>query len=156
MGDDAAVTYPALAKAKSVMITNDFTPYHYRVVEGSLSRSFDEKYFERAVELINGLKKNLSFNEYMSKSLPYYALFIAKIGIEQMFSSQCNWTLKKRITKLNEFSREYAKLEISAGLDWRGIDLYSEKMLRSFLEEKTYRVIFYLYKQKIENKLAKR
>lgn len=156
MGDDAAVTYPMLGKAKTVMVINECTPYHYRVVEGSLSRSFDEKYFERAVALISGLKKNLISNEYMSTKLPYYALFIAKIGIEQLFSSQCDWTFKKRIAKLGEFSREYAKLEISTDIGWSGMDSYSEEMLRSFLEEKTYSVVFCFYKWKIKNKLAKR
>ena len=92
MGDDAAVTYPAIALSSKVVVCNEINGYHYRIRQDSLSRSFDLMYFERATVLTDYLA--LFFKRHkesgLLSDLPYYRLFLFKIGVESLISDYKN------------------------------------------------------------------
>ena len=50
MGEDAAITYPAILKADTILVSNDAF-YHYRDVQGSMSQKYDSRYFNQ-IELV--------------------------------------------------------------------------------------------------------
>ena len=90
MGDDAAVTYPVLLLAQRVVIDNEFRPYHYREVYGSLSRTFQKTYFVRISCLIRWLRFFLEEHNgaNMLVGLDYYTLFLYYIGINSFVTSK--------------------------------------------------------------------
>ncbi len=134
MGDDASVSYPALAKSDCIVIDNEVHSYHYRVVQNSMSRSYDDKYFERALVLINSLRENLSENEVMNKQLVYYSLFISQIGIEQILSWNCKLPYWKKINIIKNYRNRYILIDFNEDVLWEDFDDYSKKVLNFFLE----------------------
>ena len=90
MGDDAAITYPLIGAATCVVVDNGIRAYLYRETEGSLSRSFDPGYFDRAFSLIEGLRARLAGDAAMLAGLDYYALFILEVGFGQMIGARGN------------------------------------------------------------------
>ena len=87
MGEDIAVTFPAITKSNCVVIDNEFCPYHYRLVENSMSRKNDEIYFERVAILFSYLDS--IFTEVKTiKSLKYYKLFMLYVGCNSFLFSK--------------------------------------------------------------------
>lgn len=154
MGEDAAVTYPMIARAKSIVIDNEFHPYHYCVIEGSMSRAYDERYFDRALKLFSGLKDNLITNEYMSNSLKYYTLFIVRIGIERLFSKGCGKSIREKEWILEKFWEEFKAMQLDDDVDWIGFEQRGIKIMKRFLEGRIRDVILCLYKEKVLNKVS--
>lgn len=142
MGDDAALTYPLINRAECIVINNEFTPYHYRILSDSMSHKFDNNYFERAEKLIDFLENALYNADDMLKQLDYYRLFIAQVGIEQLVSPRNQISIMKKIRELKKILHAYNKLFMCQNVDWRGFQceyriefeaLYNKKYLLYFL-----------------------
>lgn len=43
MGEDAAITYPYLLQCKKAVVDNSINDYNYRIIQGSMSRTADER-----------------------------------------------------------------------------------------------------------------
>lgn len=159
MGDDAAVAYPALARAERVAILNECRGYHYRVLSSSLSNTYDPRYFERAETLIRHLKTSLTSCPQMLESLPYYTLFILQLGMDlYLFHNRRTGRPEKEATLAeayriwlisigedvdtvgNDISEALVRapsFEVSFSqkerIDWRGFSSSDEALLRPFL-----------------------
>ena len=147
MGEDAALSYPMLSKAKKIVIDNEFSPYHYRIVDSSMSRSYDSMYFDRARLLILGLENNLTDNADMLRALQYYCLFIIKIGILKCWQELGPLSvIKKRniitdgVKKLKEF------IQIDS-IDWQGFQQEERSKIEDLFSGHIYK---YMYKHYIE------
>ena len=133
LGDDAAVVYPMIARAQTIVIDNEFTPYHYRIVEGSLSRAYDEAYFSRAEVLVEGLNKNLEDYPDMVKQLPYYTLFILSIGIDRFFSRAIQTPLKAKNATVKNATEKIKEIISFDNVDWSGFKKAEKTRFRILL-----------------------
>lgn len=153
MGDDAAVTYPMIARAKSIVIYNEFYPYHYRAVEGSMSRSYDTEYLNRCLQLLKGLSANLKNYENMISNLKYYSMFVMSIGIMQLCSKASGLSLLKQRKILSEFIGKYKALEIDMSYNWDEIKDTNKCWLIPLMDGNIDRMVFELYMMKVRNKV---
>lgn len=153
MGEDAAVSYPMIARSKSVVIDNEFCPYHYRVVEKSMSRAYDERYFERCLALLEGLSRNLAGNQAMLNGLKFYSLFIASIGIERVCTKNSGLSMlgKKRILK--KFQHQYSGLKIDNNYNLTLTT--NKKWLGYFINGNIDIMLISIYIEKVLNKVEK-
>lgn len=98
MGDDAAITYPVLAKAANVYVDNSNTKYHYRRLCNSMSTSYDSEYFLRLHLLYNHLNSLLFDEEIWQRQIIYYFTNLITIG----YFSEFNAYFHKKIRKMTE------------------------------------------------------
>lgn len=154
MGEDAAVSYPMIARAKSIVIANEICPYHYRIVQGSMSRTFDDRFFERAIFLLSGLKDNLAKNKNMMKHLKYYGLFISQIGINQILSKNCKLSITDKKEIIRNYSRNFKAIGMDEEADWESFDGYSRRELKLFLDENMNGLIASIFGRKIARKVG--
>lgn len=156
MGDDGAVSYPAISKAKSIYIDNEFHPYNYRIVSGSLSRAFDIEFFNRAIKLFSGLADNLKNNEAMFKGIYPYSLFITKIGILKLMERGNGLKLSEKKKILSDYYSSYAEfLTTKAVKSEISIDFDSERMLYLFTQGKVDKLIRHIYFDKVISKIKR-
>lgn len=155
MGEDAAITYPAIAKAQRIIIDNEFRPYHYRIIQGSLSRSYDARYFERAIKLLTGLKKNCSCNTEMTKDLSYYGLFISLLGIYSLFSKDCSYSLKQKSRIMRDYMDEYHKIGLDPEIQWDDFNDEFRTLMKAFYYRNHYGVIRSIYTGKVKAKIKR-
>ena len=96
IGDDAAVTYPLIEQSSCIIVANDIQAYHYRILQGSLSRTIDDQFFFRTKKLIDGLKNHLITEEFQN-SLNYYVLFMVELGLKKILDKRfwVDYELKK-------------------------------------------------------------
>ncbi len=156
MGDDAAVSYPVISKAGTIVINNEYHLYNYRIVNGSLSRAFDKSYFERAIKLFSGLADNLENNNEMFASLYPYCLFITQIGIWMLFDRDNGLIIKDRKLFLKNYYWEFTDIMTSKSIS-KDLSVYSdnEKILNLFVKGRINRLIMYIYVQKIFKRLKR-
>lgn len=156
MGDDAAVSYPAISRAQSIVIENDYHPYNYRIVNGSLSRAFDKEYFVRSLKLFEGLADNLISNKSMFSCIYPYSLFISYIGIYMLFQKNNGLKLKERKTELQNYYISWRKLFANKNNKTDlTVDLRSDKVIYLFSEGKLNMLVFRLYWDKIVRRLKR-
>lgn len=84
MGEDVAVIYPFIASTSCVVVNNEIKEYHYRVTQGSMSRSFDRTYFDRLFFLIEGLRKSLRYENSWIYQINYYMLYVLEVGFDHL------------------------------------------------------------------------
>lgn len=102
-GEDAACTYPCLAFANRVVVV-DRAYYHYRIREGSISRSTDNRYFERISLLYQQLKASFLKHpdaECLMEQLDHYMLRLVLDGITKMFGFRFDLALPQYFPPLN-------------------------------------------------------
>lgn len=118
MGDDAAVTYPLILAASCVVVQNEIKAYFYRETGGSMSRTPDERYFDRLYALIAHLEERFKADASMLRQLDYYRLFVLEVGfgtligarkkplkVRRMIGEQIRrFNLPKRLERLDEES----------------------------------------------------
>ena len=155
MGDDAAVTYPMLARSKIVVVDNEFHPYHYRIRRGSLTRSFDEQYFDRAISLLAELKENLTLNCLMQSGVKYYGLFITQLGISSLFSRTRynSISIREKYEVLKRYSDQYRAIGMTDGINWDGFSKESKMILQPFISNELWLMILRLYQNKVKGKI---
>lgn len=154
MGEDATVSYPMIARAKSIVIDNEIFPYNYRVVQGSMSRKYDPKYFSRCTKLFETLSRNLAENEEMNEDLKYYALFIIEIGFLQLCSRQSSLSLSKQKEVAMKFYKEYSHIGIVKDYDWYEVG-ENKIWLKHFIQGHIKRMLCALYFKKLVDKVIK-
>ena len=149
MGDDAAVTYPALARARKIAILEDRRPYHYRVSADSLSNAWNPRYFEQADDLLRGMAEGLAGCPPLAEALPYYALFILRIGIDQyLFHERRAGKAEKEETLRRALDTWEAAAGRDAGaIDWSGFSAGEAAMLQAFLKGESGKVISLMAKR---------
>lgn len=156
MGDDGAVSYPAISKAKSIYVDNEFHPYNYRIVSGSLSRAFDIEFFNRAIKLFSGLADNLKNNEAMFMGIYPYSLFITKIGILKLMERGNGLNLSEKKKILNDYYTAYTKFLMTKAVKSEiSIDFESERMLYLFIRGKIDKLIMRIYFDKVVRKIKR-
>ena len=143
MGDDAAVTYPAIARARKIAILEDRRPYHYRFSAESLSNAWNPRYFEQADDLLRGMADGLAGCPPMAEALPYYALFILGMGIDQYLFHERR---AGRAEKEETLRRAHATWEAAAGrggaaIDWSGFNPGEAATLQAFIKGESGKVI---------------
>lgn len=153
MGDDAALTYPVIARSSRIVVDNEFRPYHYRILQGSLAHSYDELYFQRAIKLLYSLAHNLFDCKKMEENLIYYSLYIIQIGINQLLSSKSKKHLHEKAKELYNTLSQFNQIEMTRNITWDGFDESSRKELNMFMDGHIRRCMCYHYAKKIKQKL---
>ena len=142
MGDDAARLYPALAKAKHVLVMNEARHYHYRYLPTSQANAYDPRYFERADALLRGLDKALQQAPEIRSGLPYYALFILELGMDQyLFHARRNSKAEKEAALNQAFTVWEAIRPADGAIRWDGFSQTQAEKLRLFTEGETGKLI---------------
>lgn len=109
MGDDAAFTYPALLEADSILIKNEIQKYFYRYVPDSLSRSYDEKYFDRLQEFYDMLDSDIKEKNFVVwKQLQYYWAFMILLGGSQCLGRMRQKGYRSIVRELKNIISEHA------------------------------------------------
>ena len=109
MGDDAAFTYPALLEADSILIKNEIQKYFYRYVPDSLSRSYDEKYFDRLQEFYDMLDSDINEKNFVVwKQLQYYWAFMILLGGSQCLGRMRQKGYRSIVRELKNIISEHA------------------------------------------------
>ena len=147
MGDDAGLSYPAMARAKSIAVRNEQCSYHYRKGHGSLSTAYDEQYFDRMEKLITGLQHNLAGCPEMAANLPYYALFMARVGIYSILAQKGNLSLQKQ--RIERAMEKVGPLIRTDAIDWSGFQPEEAKRIRLLTNGKTGAYLLCLYGEKV-------
>ena len=156
MGDDGAVSYPAISKAQSIYVDNEFHPYNYRIVSGSLSRAFDIEFFNRAIKLFSGLADNLKNNESMFNGIYPYSLFITKIGVLKLMERGNGLKLSEKKKILNDYYSAYTEfLDSKTVKSEISIDFDNERMLYLFTQGKVDKLIRHIYFDKVVRKIKR-
>ena len=155
MGDDAALTFPLLLRASCVVVANEIRGYHYRVTEGSLSRSADPLYFERMFHLIDGLDDALKSCPSMERQLSYYTLFLTEIGMDQLFARRSllhPLELKKRLEQIMHRLQLKKRLHL---IDYALLNPAQEKRARALAQEGAGKYMRIMLAEKLRQKLRK-
>lgn len=109
MGDDAAFTYPAILEADSILIKNEIQKYFYRYVPDSLSRSYDEKYFDRLQEFYDMLDFDIKEKSFVVwKQLQYYWAFMILLGCSQCLGRMRQKGYRSIVRELKNIISEHA------------------------------------------------
>ncbi len=159
MGDDAAVTYPALARASRVAVLVNAFPYHYRVSPASLSNAWDPDYLPRAESLFRALREGLAPCPPMAESLTYYALFILQQGIDRFLFFNRRAPREEKRKMILRFVRALEELfpaprdgssppSLESRFDWSGFSAEDQALLRPFCRRDTDAVISLLAKRR--------
>lgn len=78
MGEDAAVSYPAILKANTIVVSSKAF-YHYREVQDSMSLKYNPKYFEKIEILMDWFEKKEI--DVLKEQLPLYKLMLLEEGL---------------------------------------------------------------------------
>ena len=115
MGEDAACTYPSLLDATSIYILDKKYLYHYRQNPTSMTKNYDEEFFERIITLYNFLKERFnSKNTFdLSRQLYYYFVYLTIGVVDNEFSEFNN---KKYRVKRNNLKNVFLNQEVSDAL----------------------------------------
>ena len=153
-GEDAAVTYPMIAWAKTVVIDNEDHPYHYRILEESMSHSSeDDLYFERTIALLKGLYENLASNRLMQTGLKYYGIYLSHVGIMSLFALSNKTSLKQKMKILKHYYTQYRTIGITDEIDWSGFNKRDKNLLQAFITGRLRLMMLRLYKDKVNVKI---
>lgn len=152
-GEDAAVTYPMIARAKTIEIDNEFHPYHYRILEESMSHSLDDLYFDRAIALLKGLHENLACNELLRSGLKYYGLYLSQVGIVSLFAISNKTSFKRKLNILKQYCIQYRTIGLADEINWDGFTESEKEMLQPFVTGQLRLMILRLYKNKANAKV---
>lgn len=156
MGDDATITYPAISKAKTVVVENDYHPYNYRFVNGSLSRAFDKEYFERSLKLFECLASNLKTNKSMYSCIYPYSLFISTIGIYMLFSKNNGLSINERKSMLKNYYLSFDKFVTDKSIkSVLTSDLHNNKIVYLFQKGSLNRLVIRLYCDKVIRRIKR-
>ena len=102
VGEDDAVIYPLLFNSNFVIVDNSITSYHYRFLEGSMSRTaYDPLYFHRTKLLIDGMYKDLSTHSIAIRQLPYYTLYTLEKELHMIISRDSKKSISEMISITN-------------------------------------------------------
>lgn len=151
MGEDAVITYPIISKAECIVVDNELKSYHYRYVQGSMSRDYDYDYFKRVARLIDNLLVNLDEDEIMKAEVKYYALYLIKIGMMNLFSRNSKLSLLKRKEEFEFMVREYKRLGLQNDIDWSGFDKTNRNEMKSFVQGQFVKFVIAIMFEKLIN-----
>ena len=157
IGDDAAVTYPALAEAKCVVIDNEFVPYHYRQSNDSMTHSYDSAYFDRAEKLFVCLEN--TFNEVnnadLQDSLVYYKLFIIKYGLGQLIWDNRTDSIAEKIKAVRTIIAQFNISKLMEAIDKSGFNAEDRRQFELLANSRPGEYIFRQYALHAKDKLFK-
>ena len=126
MGEDAGVTFPVIFNCDCMVIDNDITGYHYRVVSNSMSRQLEPepRYFEQISNLYVYMKSELSKKENASidRQLQNYRLYLVGLGMRRLKES--SYTRRERIDYIEKRVRGTAVFD---GIDKSDLSNYPDK-----------------------------
>lgn len=126
MGDDAAMTFPAILKCNSIYLDNQNNGYYYRQLEESLSRTWRSTYFDEVSILYRYLFPfyQSKGDVEISKQLELYRVFLIELGLRHYVrglpSSERNNLFHKIVNSIRRGEqKEYA---IFTNIDVRVLD----------------------------------
>ncbi|MGP1459012.1 MAG: glycosyltransferase family 2 protein [Treponema sp.] len=160
MGEDAACTYPCLLDAKCVVIDKDFYPYHYRIIENSMTHTFDPLYFERLKSLFAVLEEKFceAADTKAMEQLNYYKLFIIRYGIESLLDRKTRMSFLKKMRIINKAFKDFNLKVLIQNIDWAGFSKIDKQQFTMLYRHRTFVLKFYYkrFLQRIRNYLKKR
>lgn len=56
-GEDAAITYPTMLEARSIYFMSELYPYHYRILESSMSHHYDSRWYISASDYCDWIEE---------------------------------------------------------------------------------------------------
>jgi hypothetical protein len=150
MGEDAACTYPAFLKADTIVIDNEFCPYHYRYVPSSMARSMDNSYFAGISIVYDYLQRTIGEANGLKRQVEYYRIYLIKLGMSRLWERKNTLDYKSKKAFMEKTCQAYAdfispeckELELPMGTRWElfcirkhwwaflNVYVYVEKSLR--------------------------
>ena len=106
-GEDALFTYPVLFKADCVVVNREHCGYHYRRWSGSMTGSYNRKYFSDLFTLYDGLRaaaREVS-TEAVEASIAYNYAFLYANGLNQLMGRSHRASYREKY----EIAKELAK-----------------------------------------------
>lgn len=145
-GEDTALTYSIINNCDNIYIINEFAPYNYRIINNSITRTFDNKYFERTRILFNYLDSEFGCN---FNGLKYYKLFMIQIGIHLLISNNLK---KNKILKTNKFLKNQKLLYYFSDFSFKPKDKTLNKelfLLIKCIKTNSYNMYTFYYLSKV-------
>lgn len=143
-GEDDVCVYSCLINADKITIVNQAF-YHYRIREGSICHSTDDRYFERITYFYNELKKNFLKHSEASILLPQlnkYMLEFVLRGINKQFGFGFGTVIPFYIPPYPLLEKYHVKTLILYGAGNVGQDYY-----KSFQMTGIYTIVAWVDKQ---------
>ena len=154
MGEDLAVSFPAVNSCSVLVIDNEFTPYHYRIVENSMSRSFDLKFYERTKILFDYLDSFFK-NTAQENTLNYYKTFLLYWGANSLVASGSKFDIAKKIRYLHEGNSILNSSEIVSQLNSENFTKKEKKFVKALRKFKFTGYVLYSYFEKLRNRICR-
>lgn len=154
MGEDVACSFPAILDAQSVYILEKKYLYHYRRVAGTITSSYDSKYFEKILELYKYLQQIFLDRKeaLILKQLNYYFLFLIKIGLNMEFSRVNKSSYSEKLTKVKKFIDCIEVSNMTTSLDIKNVDNTTKKIIKTLNSKNVIFLSWIIYRQKFINK----
>lgn len=89
MGEDAALTYPCILKSRKIVIDSSSCGYEYRITDDSMTKRFDESFFER-ISLLYSFLIGFCSNDkdtLVKRQFDIYRAYLIYLGLNNMMSS---------------------------------------------------------------------
>lgn len=104
VGEDVATIFPTILDANSIYLLNDQFLYNYRLLNTSMTRSYDKEYYERILILFNVLFDAFKNKEssILTEQLDYYILYMLIASIENEYSERSESSFKEKISFLRK------------------------------------------------------
>lgn len=146
MGEDVACTYPALLKAKKVVVT-ELCFYHYCYRGESMSRAYDSQYGARAARLYGYLDRwtERTGREDLQRQIGFHRLYILETGIMMILTPHNGLSLREKRSEIKALSEVW---ELRKGYDVIEKDFFDSNGLNGklhyYISKKKWRRAFAL------------
>ena len=133
---------PLILASSSIIVDNSIIGYHYRTTQGSLSRRYDESFFNRAEHLIDGLTAQLQSSPEMLSGLNYYLLFILEVGFGQLISRISGKNLFQMNAVVRQIIKQFSLPTRLSAINLSLLPVDGQKRVQALLKEKSFTYIF--------------
>lgn len=154
MGEDAVVTYPAILKANTIVISQKAF-YHYRDVQDSMSQKYNPQYFHQ-IEIVMDWFAKKNFKE-LEKQLILYKQMLLEEGILRILMQSEKFS--EAIKEVKNICQQERYRELLSMIEPEILEPKKRRMMMA-LKEQNYGEIYRMYvpkrfKKKIKNIVRK-
>lgn len=152
-GEDLQLTFAIILDAESIFCINNYYPYHYRVNENSLTRSYINNFIEKSIDLYNHIdfisndKNVFDFKEQLNIWFTNRVL----VAINQEFSKKNDFDKKITINKIDQLSTNDDLQRILGSSNISRFSLF-DRIILYLIKMKSSALIYYILSVKREMK----
>lgn len=107
-GEDALFTYPVVFRANCVVVNNEHCAYHYRRWSGSMTGSYNQKYFDDLFTLCDRLHAAAEKvrTEAIDRSIAYNYAFLYLNGLNQLMGRSHRVGYREKYRMVKELAKD--------------------------------------------------